>query len=650
MHKDCDSDGLIRRLTAPNLGWLWVLGFWLGAHAANAAEIQVLSLGSSRQWQRTEFRLEGLPSATNVFDPDVIRVEGTLVMPTQRTLVIPAYWHQDYDRSLNNGTERLTPRGAPEWRLRCATPESGAHSLRVMVWTNGQFYGQSDSIRFEAEPAAPAPATNAAGLTMPRGATRVAAGRQYFETADGSPLPLVGACVCWPGNRGTFDYDDWFAGMSRAGENYTRLWMAPWAFGIEAEPGTLTRYRLDRAWQLDYVLEHTEEQGIGIMLCLDYHGMFETEIDVWGGNNYWPKNPYNALEGGPCADQNAFFTSDAARAVYQKRLRYLVARYGYSSSLFAWEFFNELDNVYRYLIPADVARWHTDMGDWLHRHDPFQHLVTTSLTGGSDRSDIWSLPQIDFTQYHAYGMPQPAMGLAEVSQSFLSRYGKPVLIGEYGVDWRGWSLAADPYWRGFRQGVWGGLLGGSAGTAMSWWWEELHAQNAYPYYGVVTDFLRTTRLSQGAWTAVRFATNGPPPVQVGSPIPAGQPFSVTLPLDTRWGAALPGLLAVNSVRCRDYSASVWNAYVQGTGHPDLRNPFKFEAWLGNDARLTLHLNSVSSGAILLVRVDEKSFFTRSLPNLDGGWQVNNEYNTNITVNLPAGKHLVENRNGGGQYR
>ena len=165
----------------------------------------------------------------------------------------------------------------------------------------------------------------------------------------------------------------------------------------------------------------------------------------------------------------------------------------------------------------------------------------------------------------------------------------------------------------------------------------------------MNDYLKTTSWGQGAWTAVKFANSGPPPTWVGSLIPGGQPFSVTLPLDTRWGATLPGQLAVNSARCRDYSASVWNAYVQGTGHPELRNPCKFEAWLGNDARLTLHVNSVSSGAILHVRVDGKSYFTRNLPNLDGTWQVNNEYDTNVVVNLPAGKHLVEIRNGGGDW-
>ena len=37
-----------------------------------------------------------------------------------------------------------------------------------------------------------------------------------------------------------------------------------------------------------------------------------------------------------------FFTDERAKADYRNRLRYLVARYGYSTSVFAWEFFNEV--------------------------------------------------------------------------------------------------------------------------------------------------------------------------------------------------------------------------------------------------------------------------------------------------------------------
>jgi len=97
------------------------------------------------------------------------------------------------------------------------------------------------------------------------------------------------------------------------------------------------------------------------------------------------------------------------------------------------------------------------------------------------------------------------------------------------------------------------------------------------------------------------------------------------------------------------SPGLLNSFVHGTGHPELRIPFRLSAWFDTNASLTLHVNSVSDGAVVNVRVDGASVFTRSLPNLDGTYQVNNEYNTNLVVALAAGKHLVEVRNAGGDW-
>src|SRR6185503_2958117 len=116
--------------------------------------------------------------------------------------------------------------------------------------------------------------------------------------------------------------------------------------------------------------------------------MFATEPDAGGGTKYWPQNPYNVTNGGPCNVANDFFTNPTAQWLYQKRLRYLIARYGYSQNLLAWELINEIDNNYSFLNSTDVAAWHGVMGGWLHTNDVFGHLVTTSLTGQSDRPEI----------------------------------------------------------------------------------------------------------------------------------------------------------------------------------------------------------------------------------------------------------------------
>lgn len=73
------------------------------------------------------------------------------------------------------------------------------------------------------------------------------------------------------------------------------------------------------------------------------------------------------------------------------------------------------------------------------------------------------------------------------------------------------------------------------------------------------------------------------------------------------------------------------------------------AWFTNNAQLVMHLNSVSDASIMVVLADNTQLFSTNLPNLDGTYAVDEEYNTNITVNLPAGKHVITITNAGGDW-
>ena len=458
-------------------------------------------------------------------------------------------------------------------------------------------------------------------------------------------LPLKGENVAWPSAKGTYDYDAWFSSMQAAGENFARIWMWPTSFGIEDGPTTLNHYALAPAWQLDYVLQLAEQKGIYLQLALDYHGMFVSQPDYWGGNNYWPQNPYNVTNGGPCAVPNDFFTSAAAATTYQKRLRYLIGRYGYSQNLLGWEFFNEIDNDYAFLNAATVAVWHGLMGAWMRTNDPFGHLLTTSLTHASAHPELWILPQLDYVSEHSYNAANPATSLAADAQSLQAAYGKPVMIGEFGTSWQGWNRSNDPYLRGFRQGLWGGALGGSVGTAMSWWWETIAAENDYAPYRALGTILDRTGWGRGAWTNVLFQTSGSPPSTVGELV-AGQPFSVQLSLDTGWGDMVAGRLAIPNSDVALAAPAVLNSFVQARAHPELRTPFQLSAWFTNGASLVMHLNSVSWGAVMAVLVDGTQLFSTNLPNLDSATTVDGEYNLSIPVDLPAGKHLITITNAG----
>ncbi len=596
----------------------------------------IVPLGEPQLWQRAEFRVDRAPVATNCFDPDLIRLDATFTSPSGRSLTIPAFWYQDFSRALTNGVEVLSPAGTPQWRIRFTPTESGDYTLSLNIETNGVAAGKPTTTHFNVSVARP---------MGQHGYVRIAPDNRYFETTDGRPLRLVGENVCWAENQGTFDYDRWFGAMKNADENFARLWMAPWFAGIEHTPGTLNQYNLQAAWQLDYIFDLARQDGIYLLLCFDHHGMFQVNNRNWGGsNNFWKTNPYNELNGGPCAKPNDFFTNAKARELYRKRLRYLIGRYGYSPHLLAWQFFNEIDNVYNTTLNGDdVLAWHRQMGQWLHVHDSYGHLVTTSLTGGSERPEIWSLPEMDFSTYHSYYDPAPGKTAATFARSFVKKYGKPMIISEFGIDARSWNRAADPYLRGFRQALWGGALGGSVGTAMSWWWQDMHTDNVYPLFGAMNGILRTAGWQEGMWAPVELVGNGGAPAELGRVITNAEPFDAQVALNSSWRMEpkLRDKAAVADQLAAERASESLSAYVGGREELDAQRPLRLTAFLGDKAKLALHVKTAYSGTELIVQVDGIEVLHTNFNDIPAMPHTTHDVNRDFAVALPSGKHVIE---------
>jgi hypothetical protein len=602
-----------------------------------SAAVTLTPVTPSQLWERAEWRIDGVPSSANNFDPDLIRIDAAFTAPSRRVLSIPAFWYQDFRRALVNGTQVLTPAGAPEWRLRFTPDEAGEYALAVTITRPGH----------PPAPVITATFMVAAGGPLPvHGWIRTAADHRYFAMSDGQSLRLIGANVCWGGQaRGTYDYDHWFPAMRDAGENFARLWFSPWSMGLEHKPGTLNHYDLAEAWQADYVLQLAEQCGINVLIAMDHHGMFMSNDPAWGGsNNFWTRSsPYAVENGGPCANPNEFFTRDDARKIYQKRLRYLVGRYGYSPRLLSWQFFNEIDNSYQpraALVGSDVVAWHRVMGQWLRANDPYQHLISTSLTGASDRPELWTLPELDFTVYHSYGEADPALHVARTANEMAQRYGKPVMIGEIGTSHLNWNIANDPYLRGFRQGIWGGVLGGSVGTSMSWWWEGLHDDDAHPIYTAVRAIMNRAGWQEGEWTPITFEKESIP-TELGDAIPNGEPFSAQIPLNQLRLNRVPGNVALADALAVSRAAESISSYLHGTHNPQLQQQASFAAWFADNAKLVFRINSVAADADVIVRVDGREKRRVSVVNKDGLAVLNDEIDQEVSLDLPEGRHRIE---------
>jgi hypothetical protein len=611
-----------------------------GSTRLQAQTPQIIPLNTAQAWTRAEFRIDHTPAATNCFDPDLIRLDATFTSPSGQAVTVPAFWFQDYSRALRNGSEVLTPSGPPQWRVRFTPVEPGEYKLSLGIQTNGSPAGSAVTTHFHVLPAAP---------SIRQGFVRVAPDKRYFETSEGHPLRLVGHNVCWAESQGTFDYDAWFGAMKGAGENFARLWLAPWFMPLEHKPGTLNHYDLEGAWQLDTIFQLAEQDGIYLLLSFDHHGMYQVDNQNWGGsNNFWKTNPYNELIGGPCATPNDFFTNARARAIYQKRLRYLVARYGSSPNLLAWQFFNEIDNVYGSLHSDDVLAWHREMGQWFRANDPYHHLVTTSMTGGSERPEIWALPEMDFAVYHSYNEAAPGKGAALVAQSFFKQYNKPAMIGEFGIDARTWNIAADPYLRGFRQGLWGGALGGAVGTSMAWWWQDMHFDNVYPVYKSLNEILDRGGYQSGTWIAVEFAGVTSPPNQLREPVPNSAPFEAQLSFNPAWRQKrkLTGEIAVANPLSSTRSSENLSGFLHGSKDGDLQRPVRVTAFFGAKAKFTFHVKAVVPETELVVRVDSKELLRRKLGGARTTPPKQEEINQDFAFDLQPGKHTIEIGNDG----
>ncbi|NQT51466.1 DUF5060 domain-containing protein, partial [bacterium] len=352
--------------------------------------------------------------------------------------------------------------GQPQWRVRFTPTETGRWRYDVTVKTAG---GQEVSGIY---------AFHCTRKADRRGFIRIAASDpRYFEFDDGSFYYPIGQNVCWASK-----YDYFLEKIQHYGGNYVRVWLCPWNLQLEdpTEPG---KYDLRVARQLDELLGLCEQRGVALQLVLRYHDMH---------GESWPKNPYNTVNGGPCYAAGDFFTDAAAKALHKQFLDYVVARWGHSPALFAWELWNEAD-LARADSEASLVAWHREMADYLKKIDAHGHLVTTSVATPGRHTALFELRHIDFVPVHFYA-PAIAKKVHE-SLALYRKLRKPIFIGEFSGGHKPADDLADVKGVRIHAGLWLAFTAPLAGSAMPWWWDTYVDKNElYPHWSALAAFAK----------------------------------------------------------------------------------------------------------------------------------------------------------------
>lgn len=459
-----------------------------------------------RQYERIEIAVSVPATAANPFDPHQAAVDARVTLPSGRTMRVPGFWFQDFTRAIENpearGTariERLTPVGDPGWRIRFASPEAGRHTVTV-DWKIGDRSGSSEPLTVRVQPGE-RPGVIRASPRNPR----------YLEHSNGKFFFPIGENLCMYERReGTYYYERLLPKLAANGANYVRLWQEYYAprdpsvvaspgdgsfagFPLETQATGLGRYDLASAWRLDHVTAQCERLGIFYQLAF--------EMTVWWQSKQkhrWLRNPYNAANGGPCLRPADYFTNERARELVRRRLRYSVARWGWSMHLAAWELWNEVDNSEGF-DPAANEAWHREMAAYLKSIDPWDHLITTSWRDPR----MFALPDIGIVQAHSYwgaGYDAAEYSLQD-SDHLMRPFGKPYFFGEQGVGDPREAAELDPEGSHFHDTIWATALSGAAGTGLYWWWHNyIEPLDLYHHYKGLAAFLAGEDLAARKWS------------------------------------------------------------------------------------------------------------------------------------------------------
>jgi hypothetical protein len=416
------------------------------------------------QYSRADFEIVIDGNFKNPYESREVMLDMDIISPSGKRLSLPCFF---LEKNV--------------WRARFTPQESGQYNYSFRLITNFKKVATvSDSRSFEVE------ASDKDGFLHTNGYWTL-----RFDS--GKPFRGIGENVCWE-NRSfenqKWTYDYLLPTLSNNGANFFRVWMHAWNLPVAwKNVSSTSRYKNSNSYfnesgiqRMDEFIALSDSLGLHLMLALDAHGSLLP-------NGEWKNNAHNKLNGGPANTPTEFFTLEESKAMYKNRLRFLIARWGYSPSIAAWEFFNEIDNAVFTPTPHDsvlidhkiITSWHDEMSTYLKKNDPYHHIITTSISH-RDIKGMNDLPNIDLNQKHIYNRTHL---IPSVILEYALAHKKPYVIGEFGYDWN-WDNVKHEYGTNFdfdyKRGLWYGLFSPTPILPMTWWWEYFDERNMTPYF------------------------------------------------------------------------------------------------------------------------------------------------------------------------
>lgn len=364
--------------------------------------------------------------------------------------------------------------------------------------------------------------------------------------------------------------------MDNAQGNFTRFVAAPWFMQLEWEALGNYQPKMGQAWEFDRIVESCEEMNIYFLFCALMQSPLVSRSD---DKEYilprirWETYCYNDNDQTPAEvaaeapigidEPIEFFSNVRAIQHTKDYFRYLIARYGYSTSLAGWQLVSEVDETVEYRdevkdgVTVDhsenrthVRNWTRTMSEFIHGELRDPHLISIAMINGKGYSktfwdpDLFDLENIDFFGFHDYVFEQESgkgkilnrnllyryptvhevnMGFQNGSISYPSYQDKPFIYDEFGHILviprpEGKDNHVDPVIEFnncadfmFKQDLWFTLAAGCAVAGLDWWNQDQSLRYAMwkKYFPGLLKFTSDIDFENVDYTVVRMIKDVP---------------------------------------------------------------------------------------------------------------------------------------------
>lgn len=442
-------------------------------------------------YEKTEFDIELKAKWQNPYLQEDIALDMILTSPSGKKLTLPCYYV-----SGASGAKSL-------WKARFTSREKGKYSYVFQLSKAGKVADTSSTGSFISNP------------SKGYGFLHIQS-NWILQFDNGKPFRGIGENIAWESRanddskffsalheQSKYNYEYMLRSLKAHGGNFFRTWISPFNLPVDwRHPVNTNRYKSSDEYfnpsaiaKMDRLVQLCDSLHIFMMLTLG-------------------EGASSVKAGGFSPTQADFFVNPLSKQRYKNRLRYFIARWGYSPSIAAWELFNEVDNVEfadkdKPINADSIVQWHNEMSTYIRNTDPYHHLITTSVSH-RDLKGLDSLHNIDFNQKHIY---KNTAGIPDAITHYEKAFGKPYVIGEYSYEWdwnknfNDFALEMDS---DFKRGLWYGLFSPTPILPMSWWWEYFDERKTDAYINHVRYILNMMLAAgKGSFKQVEIQASAP---------------------------------------------------------------------------------------------------------------------------------------------